>query len=113
MNNRESGRRARDWSVWLLLAIAWFATLGWRPLFEPDEGRYAEIPREMQVSGDWVTPHLDGFKYFEKPALQYWATAAVYSVFGEHEWTSRLWSSALAFLCVPMTFAVRPSPLWF
>lgn len=105
MNNRESGLPRTRWSVWLLLAIAWFATLGWRPLFEPDEGRYAEIPREMQVSGDWVTPHLDGFKYFEKPALQYWATAAVYSVFGEHEWTSRLWSSALAFLCVPLTFS--------
>ena len=105
MNNRESKPPRTRWTVWLLMAIAWFATLGWRPLFEPDEGRYAEIPREMQVSGDWVTPHLDGFKYFEKPALQYWATAAVYSVFGEHEWTSRLWSSALAFLCVPMTFA--------
>ena len=87
-----------------MLAVAWFATLGFRPLFEPDEGRYAEIPREMQVSGDWVTPHLNGFKYFEKPVLQYWATAAVYSVFGAHEWSSRLWSSALAFLCVPLTF---------
>lgn len=104
MNNLESGRSRTRWRIWLLLAIAWFATFGWRPLFEPDEGRYAEIPREMQVSGDWVTPHLDGFKYFEKPALQYWATAAAYSVFGEHEWTSRLWSSALAFLCLPLTF---------
>ena len=104
MNDRERAQARTRWSVWLLLAVAWSATLGWRPLFEPDEGRYAEIPREMQVSGDWVTPHLNGFKYFEKPVLQYWATAAVYSVFGAHEWTSRLWSCALAFLCVPMTF---------
>ena len=104
MNNRERAQARTRWRVWLLLAVAWFATLGWRPLFEPDEGRYAEIPREMQVSGDWVTPRLNGFKYFEKPALQYWATAAVYSLFGAHEWTSRLWSSALAFLCVPLTF---------
>src|ERR1044071_299253 len=105
MNNLESGRARTRWGVWLLLAVAWFATLGWRPLFEPDEGRYAEIPREMQVSGDWVTPRLDGFKYFEKPALQYWATAAVYSLFGPREWTSRLWSCALAFLCVPLTYS--------
>lgn len=104
MCNRESDQPRTRWGVWLALALAWFATLGWRPLFEPDEGRYAEIPREMQVSGDWVTPRLNGFKYFEKPALQYWATAAVYSVFGQHEWSSRLWSSALAFLCVPLTF---------
>src|SRR5215470_8908522 len=104
MNDRERAQTRARWGVWLLLAVAWFATLGWRPLFEPDEGRYAEIPREMQVSGDWVTPRLDGFKYFEKPVLQYWATAAVYSLFGPREWTSRLWSCALAFLCVPLTF---------
>jgi 4-amino-4-deoxy-L-arabinose transferase-like glycosyltransferase len=104
MNDLERARARARWGVWLMLAAAWFATLGWRPLFEPDEGRYAEIPREMQASGDWLTPRLDGFKYFEKPVLQYWVTAAVYSVFGEREWTSRLWSCALAFLCVPLTF---------
>lgn len=90
---------------WLLIALAWFATLAWRPLLEPDEGRYAEIPREMWVSGDWVTPRLDGVKYFEKPALQYWATAAMYSLFGVREWTSRFWPCALAFLCIPLTYA--------
>jgi 4-amino-4-deoxy-L-arabinose transferase-like glycosyltransferase len=89
---------------WLIIALAWFATTGWRPLLEPDEGRYAEIPREMWVSGDWVTPRLDDVKYFEKPALQYWATAAMYSVFGVHEWTARFWSCALAFLCIPLTY---------
>ena len=92
-------------AIWILLAIAWFATLGLRPLLEPDEGRYAEIPREMSVSGDWVTPRLNGIKYFEKPPLQYWATAAIYSVFGASEWSARLWSCALAFLCIPLTFA--------
>lgn len=90
--------------LWLLVALTWFATMGWRPLLEPDEGRYAEVPREMWVSGDWVTPRLNGVEYFEKPALQYWATAAMYSLFGVREWTSRFWSCALAFLCVPMTY---------
>ena len=45
----------------------------------------------MSVSGDFVTPRLNDLKYFEKPPLQYWATAIAYDVFGEHNWTARLW----------------------
>ncbi|MDE2234505.1 MAG: glycosyltransferase family 39 protein [Gammaproteobacteria bacterium] len=86
-----------------LFAIAWFANLQYRDLFQTDEGRYAEIPREMLVSGDWVTPRLDGFKYFEKPALQYWTTAAAYKLFGASNWTSRLWTALTGFLGVLMT----------
>jgi 4-amino-4-deoxy-L-arabinose transferase-like glycosyltransferase len=96
--------RAIPSGVWILLALAWFATLAWRPLVEPDEARYAEIPREMAQSGDWVTPRLNGLKYFEKPPLQYWATAAAYSLFGVNELSARLWSCALAFLCIPLAF---------
>jgi 4-amino-4-deoxy-L-arabinose transferase-like glycosyltransferase len=97
--------RAISWSVWALLALAWFATLASRPLVEPDEARYAEIPREMTHTGDWVTPRLNDLKYFEKPPLQYWATATAYSLFGFDEWTARLWSCALAFLCIPLAYA--------
>jgi 4-amino-4-deoxy-L-arabinose transferase-like glycosyltransferase len=93
------------WPAWLLLALAWFATMPVRPMLDPDEGRYAEIPREMLVSGDWVTPRFNDLKYFEKPPLQYWATAALYSVVGVHEWSSRLWSVGLAFACLPLVFA--------
>ena len=89
---------------WILLGVLWLANLPLRPLFDPDEGRYAEIPREMAASGDWVTPTLNGLKYFEKPPLQYWATAALYAAFGVHDWTARLWASALAFLCIPLVF---------
>jgi 4-amino-4-deoxy-L-arabinose transferase-like glycosyltransferase len=104
----EAGRvRARGigWLGWLLLAAAWFATLQARPMLDPDEGRYAEIPREMVAAGDWLTPRLNDLKYFEKPPLQYWATAALYSVFGLSEWTSRLWTVGLAFACLPMVYA--------
>lgn len=98
------GAKAPGWTLWLLLALCWFATMPWRPLLDPDEARYAEIPREMLVSGDWVTPRLDGLKYFEKPPLQYWGTAAAYSVFGVSEWTARLWGVGLAFLCLPLVY---------
>lgn len=85
-------------------ALIWFSNLEYRKLVNPDEGRYAEIPREMVASGDWTTPRLNDIKYFEKPALQYWATAAAYTVFGEHHWTARLWSALTGFLGVLMVF---------
>lgn len=87
----------------VVVLLAWFASLELRGLFIPDEGRYAEIPREMLDTGDWVTPRLNGLKYFEKPPLQYWLTAASYAVFGEDEWTARLPSTLLGFLAVLMT----------
>ena len=74
---------ARAAGLWVLLAVLWFGTLAIRPLYKADESRYAEISREMVASGDWLTPRLNGFKYFEKPPLQYWATAALFKVFGE------------------------------
>jgi len=84
----------------LLFATIWFVNLDFRRLVHPDEGRYAEIPREMAVSGDWVTPRLNGIKYFEKPALQYWITAAAYRAFGVQQWTARLWPASAGFLGV-------------
>jgi 4-amino-4-deoxy-L-arabinose transferase-like glycosyltransferase len=77
----------------LAFVILWFGNLEYRKLIRPDEGRYAEIPREMVASGDWTTPRLNDLKYFEKPPLQYWATAVAYEVFGEHQWTSRIWAA--------------------
>jgi 4-amino-4-deoxy-L-arabinose transferase-like glycosyltransferase len=90
----------------LLLAFAaiWLGTLDYRALIRPDEGRYAEIGREMATSGDWVTPRLNGLKYFEKPPLQYWATATAYDLFGEHNWTARLWTGLTGFGGVLLLF---------
>jgi len=84
-------------ALWLLAAVLWFGTLGIRPLYKADESRYGEISREMLASGDWVTPRLNGFKYFEKPPLQYWATATFFSIFGEKDWVARLWTALLGF----------------
>ena len=90
--------------IFTLIALVWFSTLDYRKLVRPDEGRYAEIPREMLATGNWVTPRLDGIKYFEKPALQYWMTAAGYAVFGEHAWTARLWGALTGFLGILMVY---------
>src|SRR6266849_3000999 len=74
----------------IALAVAWFGTLGVRPLYKADESRYAEISREMVASGDWITPRLNGFKYFEKPPLQYWTTAFFFKSLGETDPAARL-----------------------
>src|SRR5436190_16608296 len=59
-------------------------------LFEPDEGRYAEIPREMLQRGEWVVPYLQGEPYFDKPPLLYWLVMLSYRLFGVHDWAARL-----------------------
>lgn len=86
-----------QWILLVCLSVAWFGPLGERKLIKTDEGRYAEIAREMADSGDWVTPRLNGIKYFEKPPLQYWVTAAAFRAFGEHDWAARLWPAVTSF----------------
>lgn len=88
----------------LALALVWFGTLDYRKLISSDEGRYAEIAREMVVTGDWLTPRYNGVKYFEKPVLLYWTTAAAFTVFGQHEWTARLWVALTGFAGVVLLF---------
>ena len=94
-----------------LVVIVWFAVLPLRPLFNPDEGRYAEIPREMLDSGDWIIPHLNGLAYIEKPPLQYWATAAALRVFGLGEFGARFYT-ALCALATLVVVWVTAEGLW-
>jgi 4-amino-4-deoxy-L-arabinose transferase-like glycosyltransferase len=86
-----------------LALLAWFLPLGGYRLFNPDEGRYAEIPREMVASGDWTTPRLNDIKYFEKPPLHYWATAAAFEAFGQHDWSARIWVAFAGFAGLLLT----------
>ena len=78
---------------WLLIYVL---PLGQRPLIMPDETRYAEIPREMLSTGDWVVPRLAGLRYFEKPPLGYWVNATAIALLGEHEFAVRLPSAVAA-----------------
>ncbi len=84
-------RALGPWS-WALVALA-LSTPFWslsHPLVEVDDARYAEVPREMVVGGDWATPHLDGLDYVEKPPLWYWTCAVSYKLFGVGETQARL-----------------------
>lgn len=78
-----------------LYILCYILPLGYRDLIIPDETRYAEIAREMISGGDWVVPHLNGLRYFEKPALGYWAHAFSILIFGENNFAVRF-PSALA-----------------
>jgi 4-amino-4-deoxy-L-arabinose transferase-like glycosyltransferase len=73
--------------IWFFLGLV---PLFMRPLWEPDEARYAEIPREMLALGDWLTPRLNYVLYFEKPPLQYWLSAASMRLFGLYPFAARL-----------------------
>jgi 4-amino-4-deoxy-L-arabinose transferase-like glycosyltransferase len=94
-----------------LVILVWLGFLGTRPLFNPDEGRYAEIPREMLAQGDWVIPHLNGLAYIEKPPLQYWGTALSYAVFGVSDFSARLYT-ALCALGTVLAVAYLAKRLW-
>ncbi len=76
----------------LLLAIgsAMFLTRLSGPLREPEETRYAEIPRQMLAEGRFVEPVLHGQPYYQKPPLMYWLVMGAYRVFGVHDWAARL-----------------------
>ena len=91
------------WALLGIFIVVSLYALGLRTLVPPDEGRYAEIGREMFASGDWITTRLNGIKYFEKPPLQAWMNAVTYTVFGLGEWQARLWTGLCGIFGVLMT----------
>lgn len=80
----------------------YLAHLGAYHLMDPDEGRYNQIPREMILSGDFITPHLNGVEYFEKPIFQYWFTAIMMKIFGFGEFTGRILPALSGIGCVAL-----------
>jgi len=91
-------------TIRLLFLLIYIAPLGVRPTAIIDEARYGEIPREMIATGDWVVPHLNGLRYFEKPAMGYWLNALSMLAFGENAFGIRFTSAASVGLCALLIF---------
>lgn len=92
--NSTEGARRRERNAFIALAavlfIYYFSSVAAFPFTEPDEGRYAGVAAEMVRSGNWLTPHHNGLRYYEKPPLFFWIDAAFLQLFGMHEWAARL-----------------------
>jgi len=89
--------------LWIVLILAtlylcYFHNLGAIGLVGPDEPRYAWIARDMQETGDYITPRLYGKPWFEKPPLYYWGAAVSFKFFGVSETSARLPSAISALL---------------
>jgi 4-amino-4-deoxy-L-arabinose transferase-like glycosyltransferase len=91
--------------LWLVLVpcLLLYPSLSYH-LFEPDESRYAEIPREMLQRGEVVVPYLQGEPYLDKPPLLYWLVEASYALLGVHVWAARLVPALALHLCVLLVY---------
>ncbi len=92
-----------------IACLLYLPRLGTAALWEPDEGRYAEIAREMVVSGDYVTPRDDWVRYFEKPPLVYWITAGAIRLLGRNERAVRLPVAVVSIAQIAITEALAES----
>ena len=93
--------------LFLFIIIAFYLYgLGKLPLLGPDEPRYAQVAREMFLTGDLITPRLGGHTWFEKPALLYWMIVAAFKVFGVSEWSARLGPALCGLLTIAAVWRV-------
>ena len=93
----------------LVAAVCLLGRLGSLPLIQPDEGRNAEVAREMQAAGAWLVPTYDGLPYLDKPAFYFRLVALSMTAFGRNETAARLPSAvaALALLALVYGFCRR------
>lgn len=98
------GRSIKIIVLFLVPLLLYLVPLPFTPLMEPDEGRYSTISSAMNATGDYVTPRLKAAVYFEKPPLTYWATAIAFKIFGENEFSSRLFTALCAWGCILLVY---------
>lgn len=109
IGNNSSVSGKKSWVFDLLGLAIWLGFfyalwIGSHPLFTPDEGRYSEVAREMVVSGDYITPRLNGVAFLDKPVLYYWLQASAIKVFGLTEGALRFWPAVLGILSMLVTY---------
>jgi 4-amino-4-deoxy-L-arabinose transferase-like glycosyltransferase len=103
LNNKAYFGRQQNWlsdilGLSILLGLFYALWIGSHALFTPDEGRYSEVAREMVVSGDYITPRLNGVAFLDKPVLYYWLQASAIQLFGLKEWALRFWPALIGVL---------------
>lgn len=99
-----SSTKALHALVFLGFLLVYILPIGFRPMIVPDETRYAEIPREMIATGDWIVPRLNGMRYFEKPVMGYWLNGISMLIFGENSFAVRFPSALAAALSALMVW---------
>lgn len=107
---KTENRKPQDWPFLLGLALMGLVIFGYRlgapGLMDPDEGRYAEIAREILALKDWLIPHLNLLPYLEKPPLVYWLTALSFGGLGETELAARLPAAVSALAGLFLTYGL-------
>jgi 4-amino-4-deoxy-L-arabinose transferase-like glycosyltransferase len=113
--SRQSSISPRRWSprsivililAWFILQIGGLFTPG---LLDDVDSVYIEIAREMMQRHDYVTPYINGIRFFDKPPLLYWMAAASMHLFGIHDWAARipLALAVLALLLATYALGIR------
>jgi 4-amino-4-deoxy-L-arabinose transferase-like glycosyltransferase len=92
--------------LFIIIVAFYLYGLGKLPLLGPDEPRYAQVAREMFLTGDLITPRLGGHTWFEKPALLYWMIAGAFKVFGVSEWSARVGPAICGLLTIAAIWRV-------
>ena len=88
----------------ILCAYMLFWRLGGLALISPDEGRNAEVAREMSQSHTWLVPTYNGLVYLDKPSFYFKTIALSFSLFGESEGVARLSSAFFGFSLLGVVF---------
>jgi 4-amino-4-deoxy-L-arabinose transferase-like glycosyltransferase len=101
-----SGAKSKILFLCIIPLLLYISLLPMMPLIEPDEARYSDIPSLMNRTGDYITPHLNHVVYLEKPPLCYWATALLFKIFGENEFSSRLFVALCAWGCIFLVYRI-------
>jgi 4-amino-4-deoxy-L-arabinose transferase-like glycosyltransferase len=91
-------------TVIALCLILFFFNLGGRALWNIDEGMHAATSKDMVLTGDWVTPHYNGEKFYDKPPLHNWLVAISFLIFGFTEFAARLPAALSGLGCVMVTY---------